>query len=133
MDVEDINIVINTHGDIDHVGNNSLFGNATFISGQDICKGDVFSFFTESYEVEPGILVITTPGHSIEDVSVKVETKEGTIVVAGDLFENEDDVKDESWKVFSKYPKRQVKSRIKILEIADFIIPGHGKMFKVEK
>ncbi len=29
--------------------------------------------------------------------------------------------------------KKLVDSRKKILEIANFVIPGHGKMFKVEK
>lgn len=127
-----INYVINTHGDIDHVGNNGLFKKAIFISGQDIYEGDVASFFSEKYEIEPGIEVINTPGHSIEDISVTVRTKNGIVVVAGDIFEDEKDA-NESWKVFSKYPKKQVESRKKILAIADFIVPGHGKMFKLKK
>lgn len=130
---DQITIVVNTHGDIDHVGNNSLFKKATFISGQDICEGDEFSFFTSDYQVEPDISVISTPGHSIEYVSVMAKTKDGTVVVSGDLFENEADSSDESWKVFSKYPKHQIESRLKILKIADFIVPGHGKIFKVKQ
>lgn len=130
---KDINFVINTHGDIDHVGCNMLFKQAVFISGQDVYHGDVYSPLTDNYELEPDVFVISTPGHSIEDISVKVKTPKGLVVVAGDLFENEGDAEDESWKVFSKYPKHQVQSRAKILKIADFIIPGHGKMFKVKK
>ena len=131
---EDVNYVVNTHGDIDHVGNNCLFKKAIFISGQDIYEGDVASFFVDKYEIEPGVEVINTPGHSIEDVSVVVRTKKGTVVVAGDIFEDENDAYDhQAWKVFSKYPKKQVESRQKILSLADYIVPGHGKMFKVKK
>ena len=34
---------------------------------------------------------------------------------------------------YMKNEKQLMESRNKILEIADYIIPGHGKMFKVEK
>jgi glyoxylase-like metal-dependent hydrolase (beta-lactamase superfamily II) len=131
---EDIHYVVNTHGDIDHVGNNNLFTRATFIASHDIVRDqDIFTFFEEKYEIEPDICIISTPGHSIEDVSVLVKIKNGLVAITGDLFESELDIKDESWKVFSKYPERQVKSRLEILKIADFIVPGHGKIFKVKR
>lgn len=126
----DIKYVINTHGDIDHVGCNMLFKTATFISGQDVYNGDIFSPLTDNYEIEEDIHIINTPGHSIEDISVLVKTPKGLIAVTGDLFENETDTRDQSWKVFSKYPKHQIKSREMVFKIADFIIPGHGKMFR---
>ncbi|EJW72306.1 metallo-beta-lactamase superfamily protein [Wuchereria bancrofti] len=44
----------------------------------------------------------------------------------GDIFEENDD----SWKENSKYPEEQEKSRKIILNEADWIIPGHGRMFK---
>jgi glyoxylase-like metal-dependent hydrolase (beta-lactamase superfamily II) len=130
---EDIEFVIITHGDIDHVGNNNLFKKAPYINGHDICRGDIYTFFEDKYEIEPDISVLNTPGHSIEDVSVLIKTPNGLVAVTGDLFEKETDAQDESWKVFSKYPEYQLKSRKKILELAGWIIPGHGKMFKVEK
>ncbi|MBI3384942.1 MBL fold metallo-hydrolase [Candidatus Gottesmanbacteria bacterium] len=127
-----INFVINTHGDIDHVGCNMLFKQSVFISGQDVYRGDIYSPLTDNYEIEPDIHVVSTPGHSIEDISVAVKTEKGLVVVSGDLFENEDDQENGAWKVFSKYPKHQVLSRTKILKIADYIIPGHGKIFRVK-
>ncbi len=79
-----------------------LFKKATFISGQDVYQGDIFSPLTDNYEIEPDVHVLSTPGHSIEDISVAVKTKKGLVVITGDLFENENDRENQAWKVFSK-------------------------------
>lgn len=50
------------------------------------------------------------------------------MALLGDIFEEEND--DNSWKTNSKYPKDQDESRKLILSEADWIIPGHGGMFK---
>src|SRR3990172_3044111 len=58
---KDITYVINTHGDIDHVGNNSLFTKATIIGGYDIVNDhDVFTFFDDKYLIEEGVEVVST-------------------------------------------------------------------------
>ena len=76
--------------------------------------------------------VFATPGHTLDSVSVKVVTKEGVCVVAGDTFEKEEDLEDESlWKeAGSDSEELQKKSREHILSIADIIVPGHGPSFK---
>ena len=76
--------------------------------------------------------VFATPGHTLDSVSVKVVTKEGVCVVAGDTFEKEEDLHDESiWKeAGSDSEELQKKSRENILSIADIIVPGHGPSFK---
>ena len=52
--------------------------------------------------------------------------------IQGDLFESEDDLTDSSiWREVSEQPEVQEKSREKVLKIADYIVPGHGKMFHV--
>ena len=57
------------------------------------------------------------------------------MVVAGDLFEKEEDIENpDLWKeAGSENEEVQEKNRNKVLEMADFIVPGHGKMFKVKK
>ena len=51
----------------------------------------------------------------------------------GDLFENESDISDASrWKASSENPDIQMRSRWKVIELADYIIPGHGPMFRVK-
>ncbi len=74
-----------------------------------------------------------TPGHTSEDVSLVFQTKEEiTGVAAGDLFECEHDTKDSSlWVANSFNPEKQARSRLKILKMAKFIIPGHGPRFNV--
>ena len=52
--------------------------------------------------------------------------------VQGDLFECEEDLTDSSiWRDVSEQSELQEKSRRRILQIADYIVPGHGKIFRV--
>lgn len=135
----DINYVVCTHGHSDHVGNLNLFLQSTHIVGTDISFKDDYEEFEfkegKPYEIEDNIDVISTPGHMNHDVSVIVRnTPHGTIVIAGDLFESEADLSDETiWQRNSTDILMQEQSRRRILEMADFIIPGHGPGFKVPK
>lgn len=57
----------------------------------------------------------------------------GTVFIAGDLFENEKDIIDPSiWiGAGSSDEQLQRKNRHMVAQQADYIIPGHGGMFKV--
>ncbi|MDI6798480.1 MAG: MBL fold metallo-hydrolase [Candidatus Aenigmarchaeota archaeon] len=126
----DIDYVIITHYHPDHIGNNSLFENATFVDGVETFVENKFHFFEEKYTITKNVTVIRTPGHySNDDCSVIVKTDKGTIAIAGDLFWS--DEKNLPPFIFKK--KLLMKSRAKIVKMADFIIPGHGDMFKVSK
>ena len=72
-----------------------------------------------------------TPGHTDHDLSVVVETGIGTVAIVGDLFEYEGDWADDAWLAWSRDQGRQRESRQAMLAIADYIIPGHGTMFRV--
>jgi glyoxylase-like metal-dependent hydrolase (beta-lactamase superfamily II) len=101
----------------------------------DICSGDLYTFHDfahgEPYRIDDVVEVIPTPGHTRDDVSVIVRTRGGTYAIVGDLFENEADRDDEDlWRSSSEYPIEQEVSRRKIMEIADFIVPGHGDVFR---
>ena len=138
LSAQDITHVICTHGHGDHVGNNNLFKDATFIVSHDISKGDLYAFHDfrsgESYSIDEHIEVMPTPGHTSQDISVIVRTKEGVIAITGDLFESEQDLVDEElWRASSELPVEQEKSRMKILATADFIVPGHGERFRVKR
>ena len=137
---QEINYVVCTHGHVDHVGNLNLFDNAVQMVSHDILQEqDIYTDLPENFkEGAPycidgeNIQVVCTPGHTPQDVSVIVRgTGLGTVVVCGDLFEREDD--ENLWREFSESPDKHSESRQKVLEIADWIIPGHGKMFKVNK
>ncbi|XP_031554981.1 metallo-beta-lactamase domain-containing protein 1-like [Actinia tenebrosa] len=78
------------------------------------------------------VVILPTVGHTSEDISVVVHnTQYGTVVIAGDLFECEND--EDSWKDVSQFPDKQAQNRDSVLQVADWIVPGHGAMFKVKK
>lgn len=135
---EDILYVICTHGHSDHTGNNNLFPEATFIVSHDICKGDLYTFHDfrsgKNFMIDGDVAVMSTPGHTGQDISVLVRTKEGSVAIVGDLFECGRDLEDEGlWRASSELPAEQEKSRSRVLAAADIIVPGHGDMFKVKR
>jgi glyoxylase-like metal-dependent hydrolase (beta-lactamase superfamily II) len=132
--VGDIDYVVCTHGDADHISNNNLFPHAPLIVGFDIYTVDVATFFQENYKIDDNITVTSMIGHDDRSIGVLVKAKAGLVAVTGDLFEAENDWQNaKDWIAFSKRPKAQIKNRAKVWELADYIIPGHGDMFKVDK
>ncbi|XP_002131594.3 metallo-beta-lactamase domain-containing protein 1-like [Ciona intestinalis] len=135
--LDDIKTVVCTHGHSDHIGNLNLFLKAKFFVGFDIFCGNVYETFdfkspSAKYIVRDDIEIIATPGHTNADISVIVKNTDlGTVVIAGDTFENDKDYLDAGsvWKSLSENIDQQEISRDKILSIADYIVPGHGKMF----
>lgn len=139
LKVEDIDFVLLTHNHLDHTLLAGIFSNASVLTSEEMYKNDnqiVHGNIISDTDLE----IIQTPGHCNEYCSLAVETKEGVYVVAGDVFwyiDNETQNMDVE-RVDDAHPaevnmKILIKSRKKILEIADYIIPGHGKMFKVNK
>ncbi len=133
-----IDFVILTHSDVDHIGNMNLFPDATFIGGNDVIKGDHFlEFFKEKYVVDENISILHTPGHDTRSISVLVKSVKGMVAITGDLFEYNKDWltvdTSKAWEPWSQDTNLQNASRKKIWSMADFIVPGYGDMFKVDK
>lgn len=130
----DVHYAICTHGHSDHIGNLNLFPNAMVIVSHDISQGDLYIShdFDFPYMIDNDLQIISTPGHTEQDVSVIVRTTQGTFAIVGDLFESKNDLEDESiWQSLSLNPSQQAISRRTILQMADFIVPGHGEPFGV--
>ncbi|VDL79235.1 unnamed protein product [Nippostrongylus brasiliensis] len=131
---ERIGIVVVTHGHVDHCGNLSLFKDATHYLGRDIAVRGEYSTLSEDDPVllAPNIELRRCSGHTDHDLIVVVNNAErGCVVIAGDIFESQND--EDLWRDVSRYPAQQLKSRSVIKGIADWIVPGHGPMFKNEK
>ena len=140
MKPKDIDMIFVTHYHLDHTLNIRLFPDCDVLDGNEINKDD--KIFSYSGKIpKTNVKVIETPGHAHEHASLLVETKKGKIAIAGDLFwwrdEEEQRTDYESLMnhkdPYVKNEKELKESRKKVLEIADYIIPGHGKMFKVNK
>ena len=139
VQVEDITHVICTHGHPDHTGNNNLFTSAKLhIVGHSIYHRDTYLEHEfskgKSYQLDGKDLVVApTPGHTLDSVCVLVNTREGRVCLAGDLFEKVEDIEDTSiWKeAGSESEICQITNRSKVLFNSDFIVPGHGPMFRV--
>jgi len=135
----DIDLIFLTHYHLDHVLNIMLFPDKDILDGNTIYRGDKeFSFKGKI----PGtnVKIIETPGHAHEHATPLVKTEKGVIAIAEDLWWWEDGKqktdKESLLSLKDPFVKDEVallKSRKIILKKSDFIIPGHGKMFKVEK
>lgn len=133
----DIDVVVCTHGHSDHVGNLHLFPDALLVVGYDICWGRRYlshPIWQEDFVIDEAVRVVATPGHSGEDVSVIVTSGGIRYGICGDLFESASDLEDDLlWRRYSRYPDLQARSRGRLLEVVDVVIPGHGDMFRVNR
>ncbi len=140
---EAIDMVVITHLDLDHIVNTYLFKNAKifckFRGGEypgqthfplegclertDLLKKDL---------IDKDVEIMLTPGHAEDMISVIVNTPEGKVVIAGDAIPGKEwiDLKRQPSELLTDVEKFN-KSREEIIEKADYIIPGHGDMFRV--
>ncbi len=142
LSLGDINYVILTHYHLDHSLLVGIFENAKVLDDSEIYSWDG-KIETHNGKV-PGtdIEIIKTPGHDMFHCSVLVETKEfGRVAIVADVFwwrDSQQQKTDRESLIKHKDPyiknrEDLINSRKKVLKVADYIIPGHGKMFKVEK
>lgn len=138
LKTSDIDFVFLTHGHIDHTLLAGIFENAKIVDELYVYQNDAI---IKHNGVIPStdLKVIRTPGHMEEHCSLIVETEKGVYAVAGDVFwwmegeKQEVNIDKPDNDVEHMNLQKLIASRKKILSIADWIIPGHGKMFKVEK
>ena len=128
---KDIDFVILTHFHPDHTGCNYLFKKARFIIPGVSFWDDIFDRAPKNQKLSENMKLIPTPGHTEDSATLLVKTSIGIVACVGDLFWFKGDRKTKLLEedCFSK--KLFYKNRQKILKLADYIIPGHGDMFKV--
>lgn len=137
LNTEDINIVLLTHTHLDHSLLSGMFKNASIYDDSSIYTLDS-KIIEHEGEIGNNIKIISTPGHDQFHMSVLIEnTDKGNIVISGDIFWWHDDeeqlvTKEDLINKIDPYVKNEeqlLESRKKILDVANYIIPGHGKPF----
>jgi len=127
----DIQVVFTTHYHLDHTQHVGLFSKAKLIDYLYTYDQDNWNDHKgNGHNISPNVCILHTPGHSYEHASLKVKSDMGTIIVAGDVwwFSDMTPIIDE----MALDQKKLEESRKRVLNIADYVIPGHGAMFKVE-
>lgn len=144
----DIDYVFLSHQHPDHILLAGIFEKAKHITfdSQLLYNGDTLTEYTES-ELGPEIQILQTPGHTLEHISLIVATTAGKVGIAGDIIWWEDGQQPNSSTHGQKFDLTQpdsshskgmnmgalISSRKLLLEKCDYIVPGHGRMFKVCK
>ncbi len=137
----EIDYVFLSHQHPDHILLAGIFENAKAITYDShlLYDGDSlinFNFDMLGLEVE----ILDTPGHVLEHISLLIKTEKGNVGIAGDcIWWLDDEVQKFTLEQIDHSQAKGmdmrvlVESRYKLISKCDFIIPGHGKIFKVEK
>jgi len=128
LSVDDINFVFLTHSHLDHYRNIGMFARAKVLEYFGIWDGDKCDDWQEQFSQD--IQIIKTPGHNSNSLTFLVKTAKGIVAICGDVFWKEDGPKNDTYA--SDLDKLK-ESRAKVLELADYIIPGHGAEFQINK
>lgn len=128
LTLDDVNVVFVTHSHIDHYRNVGMFPNAKVIEYYGIWYKNMVEDRQE--QLTKDIKIIETPGHNYTSLTLLIQTNKGKIAICGDVFWKENYPKKDE---YADNPQKLKESRKKILDLADFIIPGHAGIFKVQK
>jgi len=125
LTVTDITHVFITHSHMDHYRNIGMFSDAIAIDYWGLWEGAKNEKLPE--KLSDNINFIKTPGHSYDGMTMIAKTNDGKIAVVGDLWWSE---RGPAQDPYANNLNELKKSREKIPALADFIIPGHGEMFR---
>ena len=128
LTVQDVDVVCITHSHFDHYRNIGMFPNAKTLEYYGLWHKDTIDEWDEDFT--PNIQVIHTPGHDYTGLTLFVTTNDGVIAICGDVFWKENYPKDPHDDVFASNPDRLKESRQMVVKMSDWIVPGHGPMYK---
>lgn len=137
----DIDYVFLSHCHPDHILLAGIFENAKAITYDTnlVYDNDSISPW-DPHLLGEDVEIIETPGHVLEHISLVVNTPQGRAAIAGDaIWWLEDEVQNFSVdqpdhsEATGMNMETLIASRKKLVEMSDYIIPGHGKMFPVNQ
>jgi len=142
--VQDIDMVVETHGHPEHYSGAQSFENIDHVFNTVTYNGRIFTLnplnSNQPYflDKEKNIEVIKTPGHTPQDVSVIVRNVPdyGTMAIVGDLFDEKEDTIDQTNEIGRSTNAFNLtlwnENRKKVACMSNWIVPGHGEMFEID-
>lgn len=136
LKTEDIDTVFISHHHPDHDFLMGVFENAIVIDSHQWQKDSHAGDHQYTKLPDTDIKIIKTPGHTLDHASLLIPTAEGEVLAGADIWwwsEEETQTPDiNKTDEFAADVSALKLSRSHALKIADYIIPGHGKIFKVK-
>jgi glyoxylase-like metal-dependent hydrolase (beta-lactamase superfamily II) len=127
LDADQVTHVVLTHHHPDHSINVGLFPNAEVVDFWARYRGDQWlDHEGEGYRVSDHAVLIMTPGHTAEDLTLLVGTDEG-VVACTHAWWRED--RTPQLDPLAEDQAALELSRARILAEADVVVPGHGSPF----
>ncbi len=153
LTTNDIDTIVVTHAHWDHAQNLDIFPEAEILihplerkyaakphvndwatpawSGAMIEHQRKITEVDEGYEIEPGVSILYTPGHSPGSICVGVDLGDRFAVVSGDVLHYSRAALTKKNPVVFWSEEEASRSIHRITEIADVIYPGHDRPFSV--
>ncbi|MEV6394887.1 MBL fold metallo-hydrolase [Streptomyces sp. NPDC051907] len=128
---DDITDVVLSHHHPDNIMNVGLFGRARVHDHKAIYENDQWTDRdAEGYELTPSLRLVRTPGHTPEDITLLAGTDTGVVAFVGDLWWRPNGPVEDPVAADQQTLRN---SRLRVLEAADVIVPGHGGAFKADE
>ena len=150
---EDIDLLVMSHAHWDHNQNFDLFEHAPLLmhswerkyvrhphrndwstpkwTGAMIERHPRIQEVEEGFEIEPGVRVLHTPGHSAGSICLLVETDQGKCILTSDVLLFANQALSRKHPVVFWNQEQAIRSLDRVIEEADVIYPGHDQPFRL--
>ncbi|MDH7508822.1 MAG: MBL fold metallo-hydrolase [Methanomassiliicoccales archaeon] len=129
---DEIDVVVLTHLHHDHAGNNDLFANAQFIAHASEYPPDQFTKIYSDIDLSEGVRIVHTPGHTRGSISVFVKSG-SKFAIVGDALPTKDNYTKWLPPGIHYDASEALESMRRIVSFADYVVPGHDRLFKVDR
>jgi glyoxylase-like metal-dependent hydrolase (beta-lactamase superfamily II) len=121
-----ISDVLLTHHHPDHTINMGLFPRARIHDHWAWYRGDKWvDRPAEGFALSPSVMLIETPGHTPQDITVLAGTPEGIVALTHLWWASTGPPEDP----YATDHKALHRARARVLQVASLVVPGHGPAF----